>query len=51
MKAYLIWLNIEFQKTHDIEDSVVVASKKDSFINKKSRGIDLPQLYLILLNG
>ena len=28
MKAYLIWLDIEFQKTHDIEDLVVIASKK-----------------------
>jgi HEPN domain-containing protein len=32
MKAYLIFLDIEFQKTHDVEDLVAVASKKDPLI-------------------
>ncbi|MHB1347350.1 MAG: HEPN domain-containing protein [Candidatus Humimicrobiaceae bacterium] len=32
MKAYLIFLDIEFQKTHDIEDLVAVAGKKDPLI-------------------
>jgi len=42
MKAYLIWLDIEFQKTHDIEDLVVVASKKDPSILKfKDSGAEL----------
>jgi len=42
MKAYLIWLDIEFQKTHDVEDLVVVASKKDPPILKlKDSGAEL----------
>jgi len=42
MKAYLIWLNIEFQKTHDIEDLVVIASKKDpSILKLKDSGAEL----------
>ena len=42
MKAYLIWLDIEFQKTHDIEDLVVVAGKKDPSILKfKDSGAEL----------
>jgi HEPN domain-containing protein len=32
MNAYIIFLDIEFQKTHDIEDLVAVAGKKDSAI-------------------
>jgi len=42
MKAYLIWLDIEFQKTHDIEDLVILASKKDSSILElKDSGAEL----------
>lgn len=42
MKAYLIWLDIEFQKTHDVEDLVVVVSKKDPSILKfKDSGAEL----------
>jgi len=32
MKVYLIFLDIIFQKTHDIEDIVVITSTKDSSI-------------------
>ncbi len=42
MKAYLIFLDIEFQKTHDVEDLVAVASKKDSSVLKfKDIGAEL----------
>lgn len=42
MKAYLIWLDIEFQKTHDIEDLVILAGKKDSSILElKDSGAEL----------
>jgi len=42
MKAYLIWLDIGFQKTHDIEDLVVLASKKDpSILELKDYGAEL----------
>jgi len=42
MKAYIIWLDIEFQKTHDIEDLVVIASKKDpSILKLKDFGAEL----------
>ena len=42
MKAYLLWLDIEFQKTHDVEDLVVVASRKDPSILKfKDSGAEL----------
>jgi HEPN domain-containing protein len=42
MKAYLIYLDIEFQKTHDIEDLVVVASNKDPSITEfKDIGAEL----------
>jgi len=42
MKAYLIFLNIEFQKTHDIEDLVAVAGKKDpSILEFKNIGAEL----------
>lgn len=42
MKAFLIWLDIEFQKTHDVEDLVVVASKKDpSILELKDSGAEL----------
>ena len=42
MKAYLIWLDIGFQKTHDIEDLVVLASKKDpSILKLKDYGAEL----------
>lgn len=42
MKAYLIWLDIEFQKTHDIEDLVILASKKDcSILELKDSGAEL----------
>ena len=42
MKAYLIHLEIEFQKTHDIEDLVVQAGKKDASILKfKDKGAEL----------
>jgi len=42
MKAYLIYLDIEFQKTHDIEDLVIQAGKKDAPILKfKNKGAEL----------
>ena len=42
MKAYLIFLDIEFQKTHDIEDLVAVASKKGpSVLEFKDIGAEL----------
>jgi len=42
MKAYLIFLDIEFQKTHDVEDLVAVAGKKDSSVLKfKDIGAEL----------
>jgi HEPN domain-containing protein len=42
MKAYIIYLDIEFQKTHDIEDLVVVTSKKDpSIMEFKDIGAEL----------
>ncbi len=42
MKAYLIWLDIEFQKTHDIEDLVIIVSKKDpSILKLKDSGAGL----------
>ena len=42
MKAYLIFLDIEFQKTHDVEDLVVVAGEKDPSILKfKDSGAEL----------
>lgn len=42
MKAYLIYLDIEFQKTHDIEDLVIQAGKKDKEILKfKDKGAEL----------
>lgn len=42
MKAYLIYLDIEFQKTHDIEDLVIQAGKKDAAILKfKDKGAEL----------
>ncbi len=42
MKAYLIFLDIEFQKTHDVEDLVAVAGKKDpSILEFKDIGAEL----------
>jgi HEPN domain-containing protein len=42
MKAYLIYMDIEFQKTHDIEDLVIQAGKKDEEILKfKDEGVEL----------
>ncbi len=42
MKAYLIFLDIEFQKTHDVEDLVAVTSKKDpSILEFKDIGAEL----------
>lgn len=42
MKAYLIFLDIEFQKTHDVEDLVAVAGKKDpSVLEFKDIGAEL----------
>ena len=42
MKAYLIYLDIEFQKTHDIEDLVIQAGKKDApILEFKDKGAEL----------
>jgi len=42
MKAYLIFLEVEFHKTHDIEDLVVQAAKKDlEIIKLKDKGAEL----------
>ncbi|MHB1442686.1 MAG: HEPN domain-containing protein [Candidatus Humimicrobiaceae bacterium] len=42
MKAYLIHLGIEFSKTHDIEDLVIQAGKKDlSILQFKDKGSEL----------
>jgi HEPN domain-containing protein len=42
MKAYHVFLDIEFQKTHDIEDLVIVAGKKDpSILKLKNPGAEL----------
>lgn len=42
MKAFHVFLGIEFQKTHDIEDLVIVAGKKDpSLLKLKDSGAEL----------
>jgi len=33
LKGYLMWLEIEFEKTHDIEDLIALACRKDSSIS------------------
>jgi len=42
LKGYLVWLEIEFEKSHDIEDLVSLASKKDASISQlKDFGAEL----------
>lgn len=49
MKAYLIWLDIEFQKTHGVEDLVILASKKDpSILELKDSGAELSSFAVLV---